>query len=169
MSGIIIVVGEMGSGKTTEVKKRFVKPTKSQVKVYAPKPKDFAECGNIKVYKDFLYLLKSSYEDVDTLFIVDEAFTVIPKEEPDIRKEKEKMMADWLVNSRKCNNFIFWVFHTFKQVPTWALGYSEIVMRFNTKEQLQHQKLRFQSFPKLVASFDQYPTIPKFEYDTIVL
>jgi hypothetical protein len=169
MAGIIIIVGAMGSGKTTLMKEKFIKGCKMNAEAFAPKPKDFAECKNVKVYPDFTFMLKNSKNKVDTLYVVDEAFTVIPKKEPDVTKQYEKDLAEWLVNSRKCNNLIFMVFHSLKQVPTWLLAYSEVFIRFGTMDQLQFQKNRFDSFPPVVESLEKYPRIKKYEYDEIIL
>ena len=166
-----ILVGAMGSGKTTYLKNNWLKPTKKEVLCYALIKKDlgnYAYESNFKKYIDKAVLKK------DTLFIIDEAKRALPKKEPDptlfVINGKKKFDYDlitWFLNSRKCNNAIFIVFHSFRDIPLWLLMYTNYIIRFGTKDQIHVQKRRFIDSEPIIESFENYPTLNNFSFDEI--
>lgn len=164
---VTIIVGEMGSGKSTELKRRFLSKTKRNVLCYALIQKDM---GNYTYDSDFRNLVERGVVMKETMFVIDEARTAIPDAKPQpTKKEWDKKLVTWFLNSRKCGNMIFIVFHGLSEIPVWLLMYTNFLIRYNTIDQINYQITRFRSFPAVVKSLEDFPTIPKFKYDQITL
>lgn len=155
---VTIIIGDYGTGKTTLLKKKFLSHTKRNKKIIAPVPEDFP---NMKVETDFEAYMKDAVKLTNTFFVVDEAVTCIPMKQPDASSnDHNKRVLTWLVNARKFNNAIFFVYHDFNETPLWIFRKADFVLRFQTNDQLDIQKRRFITFPKIVRSFEaeQQPT-----------
>lgn len=163
---VYLVIGEMGMGKSTHVKERFMDKWKREIMAYNLIADDFE---GIPCIHDFDEYLDEAVYKSNTLMIVDEASTCIPEKKPNPRKPFGKKILTWFVNSRKCNNPVFIIYHSYKDVPLWVLMYSNFMIRFNTMDMLDIQKRRFRSYPKVVESFEDFPTIPKFKFCDIVI
>ena len=162
---VTIIVGALGSGKTSLLKNRFLKKTKKQKLCYALMQQDL---GDYTYIRDFREYIEQGVKMKDVLFVVDEAVTAVPKKQPDPTKKKfDRELLTWLLNSRKCNNVIFFIFHALQDIPVWLLKYSTFIIRFDTVDQMNFQKTRFASFPTLVNSIKTNPRIPKYQYDEI--
>lgn len=162
---IVVLTGDFGTGKSSLIKTKFLKSNKS-VLVYALIKKDLGE--NLNYEMNFEKYISKAVKMSNANFIIDEAKTAIPKEEPDAQKSQfERDIITWFVNARKCNNSIFIVYHTLREVPIWLISYTDFFLRFRTNDLLQHQKNRFISFPKIVESLEKYPTLPNFKYHEI--
>ncbi len=143
---IVILVGSLGTGKTTYLKKKFLNKTKKNKLIFARVKQDIGG----KVYTNFKDYVSDAVLLSNTTFVVDEAKTAIPRNEPDVSKNKFGVdLITWFVNSRKLNNPIFIVYHSLRDIPVWLLGYTNYFIRFTTIDQFQHQKNRFQSFDSL--------------------
>ncbi len=168
---VTLVIGEMGSGKTSYLKSTWLYKTIKKILCYALMR---ADMGNYEYERNFKQYIEKAVTKSDMLFVVDEAKTAIPKKEPDAsqymitgKKKFDYELVTWFLNSRKCNNAIFIVFHGWREVPLWLLMYTNYVVRFRTKDQINIQKRRFESFQPIIDSFENYPTMKRFEYDEI--
>lgn len=162
---IIIVVGDFGAGKTTMLKTQFLKPSKKEKLIYALIKKDL---GDYPYERDFKEYINIGVTKANTLFVIDEASTAIPNKQPEpSKKDFDNKLITWFLNARKCNNYIFIVYHTLREIPIWLISYSDYFLRFRTNDLLQHQRNRFISFPNVVKSIDTIPTMKNFEYDEI--
>lgn len=162
-----ILVGDFGTGKTTYLKKNFVNRTKKDKLIYALISKDF---DGLPCERNFKTYVDKAVSKKDTLFIIDEARTAIPKQEPDVsRGDFDRNLITWFLNARKCNNFIFIVFHSLREIPIWLISYSDMFIRFRTNDLLQHQINRFQSFPAIVESIHEQPTMKNFDWQEITI
>ncbi len=170
---VTIVVGDFGTGKTTYLKRNFLSRSKKPPLVYALISKDF---GNSPTERNFKMYIEKASKLSNTTCIIDEAATALPRLAPDPTKNVfSYQMLAWFLNARKCNNSIFIVYHTLREVPIWLVAYSDYFIRFNTNDLFQHQKNRFQSFPnitkcletpeKFSKTFSMYNK--KFYYDEI--
>lgn len=163
----IILVGASGMGKTTEIKRHIAKSKKTKLG-YALISQDFE--GVIPIERDFKTFVDKAVKMKNTMFIIDEASTALPNEQPDATKNTfERNLKIFFLNSRKCNNVVFIVYHTMREVPVWLIAYANYFLRFNTSDQLQHQLTRFQSFPTIVKSIQENPIIPKYEYEELFI
>lgn len=149
---IVIIVGDFGAGKTTFLKEKFLNKTQKQKMVYALIKKDIG--GN--VYNNFKSYIGDAVKLSNTTFVVDEAATALPRKEPDPSKGKFPLeLLTWFLNARKCNNAVFIVYHTLREIPIWLISYSDYFIRFKTNDLIQFQKMRFQSFPNIVQSLEK--------------
>lgn len=162
----ILLAGEMGSGKTT-LSKEYISRTKRHNNVFALLKQDFP--ANVPVYTNFEKYISDAVKKSNEIFVCDEAYTVLPKNEPNPKNAHEHRLLVFLVNSRKLNNLTLWNFHALNQIPLWLLNYSSLLVRFKTKDLLQYQITRFGSFPTVVKSLTDFPEIPQYEYDEIKL
>ena len=73
-------------------------------------------------------------------------------------------LADFLVNCRKLNNFIFIIFHSLSQIPSeWLIPYLDYLIRYKTNDLLQYQISRFKSFANIVRNLIEVKTVPDFK------
>ncbi len=129
---------------------------------------DFLDVKRIRSNNNFKQFLREAVKEKDSLHIIDEAKTAIPRNEPEANSsEFEDNLIKWILNSRKVNNFVVVVFHSLRDVPVWFLMYTNYFIRFGTNDQIQHQLNRFQSYESICKSLKENPTISKFEYDEI--
>lgn len=162
---VVIEVGDFGTGKTTLLKQKFL-ISKMQKRAYALVKKDL----NIPCENNFKTFLDDVVNLTNTICVVDEASTAIPREQPDATKrEFDRKLLTWFVNARKYNNVIVLVFHALEEVPKWLIKYCDYFLRFKTNDLLQYQMQRFRSFPNLYQSLIDIPTMPNFVYDEIKL
>ncbi len=171
---VTVVIGDFGTGKTTYLKEKFLKHSKKKKLVYALISKDF---GGIPTFRNFKMYMNEASKMSDSVFIVDESATALPRKEPDPTKNPfNYQLLCWFLNARKCNNSLFLVFHTMREVPIWLIAYSDYFIRFRTNDLMQHQIMRFSSFPNVVKSLEKPPTQfnksfycygKKFDYDEI--
>ena len=164
---IIINVGEPGTGKT-KLCKDYIEIVKKQPLVYATMEKDFS----FPIIEDEDIFWNLCDRRKDTCILVDEAETTIRKNDPQRTANKiAKLQVRCFGNARKLNNLYLINFHALAQVPEWLLdcGGVTLINRFQTKDKLQKQIRRFESFPDLVSSLEELPTIEKFKFDPIIL
>lgn len=159
MYGIVtIVVGEMGSGKS-EYLKNFIRSTKKKNIVYGLLRQNFEKLDFFT--SDIRTFVRVAVTRSNTLFIIDEGKTALPKKDlQDYTWKKnsdEKKLLVWLENSRKLNNAVFISFKTLQSVPLWLIGYSNYLTRFNSRDQMQYQKVRFKDYPQIVKSLISQP------------
>jgi hypothetical protein len=162
---VIIVVGDFGTGKTTLIKNYLLKAKGRKVKIFALVRNDYKE----NVYTDFKKYVYDVVNVKDTFCVIDEAKAVLPKKIPDTPKPHIERFLKFLINARKLNNFVFIVFHALHEIPIYLIGYADRFMRGRTNDLLQYQKNRFMSFPPVVKSIDDFPTLENFEFDDIKL
>lgn len=163
-----IIVGRRGEGKTTFLKETFLKKSKKDKYVFARVTDDYLDVPNVKLFTDFTEFLKVVKTKSDIIIVIDEAYTVLPKEIR-IGNVTDESIIVFLVNCRKLNNFVFIVNHSLKQTYLWELDYADFFVRFNTNDLIQHQKNRFVSFEEITDSLERNPKINKFEYDEIII
>jgi hypothetical protein len=149
---VICIAGELGAGKTTYIKKMAKKVKSKQIICYLRISDDW-EDDSVSTYTNFESFLRFANCQRNTLFIIDEAFTCLPKKLV-VKMGKpnniHNQLADFLVNCRKLNNFIFIIYHSISQIPTeWLLPYLHYFVRFNTTDLMQYQIARFKSFPNI--------------------
>lgn len=162
---ISVIVGSFGYGKTTYLKNTFLNKSRKEKLIYALIGQDFNEHKTIRNFKIFV---DDAVKMSDTIFVVDEAKTALPQKEPDANKNPfERNLLTWFLNARKCNNNIFIVYHTLRQVPVWLIGYIDYLVRFGTTEQRKYMLNRFDGIEPIIASLKKYPTIKKFDKDVI--
>lgn len=162
---VILLTGAKGSGKTTLIKTKFLISKKNKL-AYTLIGSDL----NIPSESNFNKYLDKAVFLNNTIFIVDEASTAIPWRRPDpTKREFDRKLVTWFLNSRKCNNYIFIVYHSIEEIPHWLIKYLDYILRFRTTDLLQYQIQRFKSFDKIVESLKSYPHIQNFEYDEIKL
>lgn len=169
---VICLAGEMGSGKTSYIKKLSKKVKTKTICCYLRITDDWND-GNVLKFTNFVEFIKYANTQTNTLFIIDEAFTCLPKK-LNIKMNKpndiNNLLADFLVNCRKLNNFIFIIYHSLSQIPTeWLIPYLDYLVRFKTNDLLNYQSQRFKSFPNIVQNLEQFPTIEKFKPKIIKL
>jgi hypothetical protein len=165
---ITTIVGRPGEGKTTYIK-TFSSGKKALC--YCRIGSDFDD-GKTIIFTDFIEFLDYANAENNIICYIDEAYTCLPKElriKMGKPNDPHNKLADFLVNSRKMNRFVFIIFHGWFQIPTWLLQYTDIIGRFNTNDQMQVQVNRFISFPEIVASLKEYPTLPKYKPQKIKL
>ena len=160
------IVGELGTGKTTYIKKFSEKCKRKKVVCYLRLNSDW-EDKNIIKFTNFEEFLIYANKQKDTLFIIDEAFTCLPKK-LNIKMNKpndlNNKLADLLVNCRKLNNFIFIIFHSLSQIPTeWLIPYLDYLVRYKTNDLLQYQISRFKSFPNIANNLIEVQIIEKYK------
>lgn len=169
---VIIIVGEMGSGKTTYIKNFSSRLKDKQTLIYL-RLKDDYEGKKVKKFTNFMDFINQAKKSKDTLLLIDEAFTCLPKQltiKMNNPSHPHNKLADMLVNTRKMNNFLFIILHSLKQIPTeWLLDYCDYLVRFNTKDKLQYQINRFETFPNIVESLEKIPKLPKYKSITLKL
>lgn len=163
---VICLVGEMGSGKTSYIKKYAAKVKGKNICCYLRVSDDWNDKKVLK-FTNFVEFVKYANTQTNTVFIIDEAFTCLPKK-LNIKMNKpndiNNLLADLLVNCRKLNNFIFIIYHSLSQIPTeWLIPYLHYLVRFKTNDLLQYQINRFRSFASIVASLIQFPTLEKYK------
>lgn len=161
-----ILTGGMGMGKTTYIKENFLKITKRKKYVFARVKNDYDDVENVQCFTDFEKFMSLVFNVTDSVVVIDEAYTVLPKE-LNVKRKIDEMIAVFLVNSRKLNNFVFILNHSLKQTYLWELDYTDTFIRFNTNDLIQHQRNRFISFPPVTDSLEAYPKMNKFEFDEI--
>lgn len=166
---ISIVVGDFGAGKSSMLKTRFLNRSKKEKLVYALMKKDMPD---YPYESDFRTYVKKSVRMANSLFVIDEASTCMPTEQPDVHKKGEagifnRNLLEWFLNARKCNNMVFIVYHAIEEIPKWLVKYCDYFIRFRTNDMLQYQINRFRSFPNIVKSLKEIPTMENFEYDEI--
>lgn len=165
---IIAVVGGTNEGKTTFIKNRFASQCKKKnILCYARMRTDFSEDKNIKVLTNFMTFIDEANGENDTLCIIDEAFTCLPKTlhvKMDNPNHPHNKLSDFLVNSRKANRFVIIIYHAWQQIPSeWLIPYLDYVVRFNTNDQMQYQVQRFKSFPNIANNLMEVPVIEKYK------
>lgn len=164
------LVGDMGSGKTTFVTKNFCEKTKREILCYLRVRSDFP-IKRAKVFTNFMDFIATANTKTNCIFFIDEAFTCLPKRlniRPDKPDKIDNQLADFLVNARKLNNFVFIVYHSLNQVPTdWLISYLDYFVRFRTNDLMQYQFNRFSSFPNIIRSLQEKNITENFVYDVI--
>lgn len=156
---VIVIVGATGEGKTTYIKNKF--KSDRQTICYLRIESDF-EGNNVIRFTNFMYLLKHMRRKKNKKCFIDEAFTCLPKRleikmnNPD---HPHNILADFLVNARKMNNFIVIILHSLKQIPEWLPTYMDYLIRFNTNDQFKYQAQRFSAFTIIEESIKQQPLI----------
>ena len=162
---VAAIVGELGTGKTTFIKK-FAKKCKKKIVCYLRLNSDWEEEG-IKTFTNFEQFINYANQQKDTLFIIDEAFTCLPKKlnvKMNKPNDMNNKLADFLVNCRKLNNFIFIIFHSLSQIPSeWLIPYLDYLIRYKTNDLLQYQISRFKSFANIVRNLIEVKTVPDFK------
>lgn len=163
---VIAVVGDMGAGKTTFIKKYSARYRSDQTYCYMRLSTDW-EDKKIITFTNFEQFIRVANKKKNKLFLIDEAFTCLPKRlnvKMDKPENIHNQLADFLVNSRKMNNFIFIILHSLSQIPTeWLVPYLDYIVRFKTNDLIQHQVQRFKSFPHIEKNLLDYPTIENFK------
>jgi archaellum biogenesis ATPase FlaH len=169
---VIAIAGDLGAGKSTLVKKYSSLCKKKKVVCYLRIESDW-EDNKIKKFTNFEEFLIYANKQTDTLFIIDEAFTCLPKKinvKMNNPKNIHNRLADFLVNCRKLNNFIFIIFHSLSQIPTeWLIPYLDYLIRYKTNDLLQYQIQRFKSFANIVKNLMEVQTVEDFKPITLKL
>lgn len=163
---VFVLAGEFGSGKTTLLKHYLKKIDPKKKRMLFALVKNDLGSDIIKSSKEFF---AEAVNSKDTCMIIDEARIALPKSIPDNPGEHDLRILTTFINARKLNNIIFIVYHSLGEIPLWLLKYTDILLRFRTKDQLQYQRARFASFANIVESIDNFPSIEKFEHDQIIL
>lgn len=171
---IIVIVGGTNQGKTTFIKKRFASQCKKKnILCYARMRTDFSEDKNINVHTNFMNFLNEANRENDTLCIIDEAFTCLPKRlniSMDNQNHPHNKLSDFLVNSRKANRFVIIIYHAFAQIPSeWLIPYLDYIVRFNTNDQMQYQVTRFKSFPNIADNLVSMPVVENYKPEILKL
>lgn len=167
MHGLVnCLVGEMGSGKTSYIKKFASRVKTKNICCYLRVSDDWND-SKIKKFTNFVEFIKYANTQTNTLFIIDEAFTCLPSKlniKMDKPNDIHNLLADFLVNCRKLNNFIFIIYHALAQIPTqWLIPYLNYLVRFKTNDLLQYQINRFKSFTNIVENLIRYKEIEKYK------
>jgi len=169
---VICLAGELGAGKTSYIKKFAAKAKAKQTVCYLRISDDWND-KNILTFTNFVQFIKYANTQTNTLFIIDEAFTCLPKKlniKMDKPNDINNLLADFLVNCRKLNNFIFIIYHSLSQIPTeWLIPYLDYLVRFKTNDLLQYQITRFKSFANIVSNLMRYNTVEKYKPITLKL
>lgn len=156
---VTCIVGATGEGKTTFYKEKM--KSDRQTICYLRIETDFEEENAMK-FTNFMKLLHFIRNKKNKKIFIDEAFTCLPKRleiKIDKPNHPHNLLADFLVNGRKMNNFITIGLHSFKQIPDWLPTYLDYVIRFNTLDQFQYQSKRFSAFPAIEESLKKDPII----------
>lgn len=163
---VIAIVGAMGEGKTTYVKGYTSKSRRNSL-CYLRIGSDFENDKKVNAHTNFMQFIKEGNKSKDRICIIDEAFTCLPKKlniKMDNPNHPHNQLADFLVNSRKMNNWVFIIFHSLSQIPSeWLIPYLDRLVRFNTTDLMQYQFQRFKSFPNIANDILEYPTIEKYK------
>ena len=169
---VIGIVGQTGEGKTTYIKNKADKVRSKKIVCYLRVSDDWDD-DNIIKFTNFIEFLKFANSQTNTLFIIDEAFTALPKK-LSIKMGKpndlHNQLADFLVNSRKLNNFIFIIYHSISQIPSdWLIPYLDYLVRFQTQDLLQYQIQRFKTFANIAENLRTNTTVQKYKPITLKL
>ncbi len=167
---VIAVVGHTGAGKTTFVKKFSSRFKSSDTYCYMRITSDW-EDKRIKAFTNFEHFIRVANTKKNKFFFIDEAVTCLPKKlvvKMDNPRHIHNQLADFLVNARKMNNFVFIGLHSVAQIPTeWLIPYLDYLVRFKTNDLMQYQSRRFSSFPEIAKSLIEIPEVE--EYKPIIL
>lgn len=167
---IIILVGAMESGKSTYGKKYISRtPSDRSRLVYARVKRDFEDHPKLLYFNVFNDFLSCALGESNASMFVDEAVTCLPKELPSGMSKRGNRLTTWLVNSAKCNNFCFIAFHQLDQIPKWLIGYSEILVRWNTMENLAPMIRKFSFSLPVVKSLTENPVLKPYKPEIIKL
>lgn len=169
---VIAIVGDTGAGKTTYVKNFSARCKRKEIICYLRIRTDLEDQKIIK-YTNFEEFLNVASKKKNTLFLIDEAFTCMPKKlnvKMNKPNDMNNKLVDFLVNSRKMNNFVFIIFHSLSQIPTeWLIPYLNYIVRFKTQDLLQYQVSRFKSFPQIHSNLIEVPTVADYKPITLKL
>lgn len=150
---VIDLVGHTRTGKTTFIKKNYCSKVRDKkIFAYVRLRDDFYIEGAI-VFNNFQNFLRVVSKEKDCLIIIDEAWTTLPDKlniSMTNPKKLDNILADFLVNAPKMNNFVFIIHHAFAQIPSkWLIPYLDYLIAFKTNDMLNTQVRRFQSFPEI--------------------
>lgn len=163
---VICLAGKTGEGKTSYIKK-FSKKLKTKKTVCYLRISDDWNDEDVFKFTNFKEFIEYANTQKDTLFVIDEAFTCLPKKlniKMNNPNDLNNLLADFLVNARKLNNFVFIIFHSLSQIPTdWLIPYLDYFVRFATQDLLQYQIARFRSFPNIMQSLIDFATVKKYK------
>lgn len=175
---VIVLAGDMGCGKTSLIaldyfaktnrkKYRFVRRSATLQNNPTPIQKRiFSELQKSKEYKDFIPFINKMITETNSIITIDEAFSVVPKQ-INVKNEEDEKLMTLLVNTREANNFLFFIYHTLRDIPIWLIGYADYFIRYRTNDLFQFQRNRFMSFPEIVKSIDENNITENFVYDEI--
>ena len=117
---VIDLVGHTRTGKTTFIKNNFCnKAPNKEIIAYVRLRDDFNIAG-ATVFNNFQEFLRYVSNKKDCLIIIDEGLTALPDKLNISMSNPNKLdniLADFLVNAPKMNNFVFIIHHAFAQIP----------------------------------------------------
>lgn len=156
---VVCMLGATGEGKTTYYKIKF--RSDRQTICYLLIESDYEDTNVIK-FTNFMDLLNYIRRKKNKKIFVDEAFSCLPKKldiKIDNPDHPHNILAEFLMNARKMNNFVVIGLHSFKQIPDWLPTYLDYIIRFNTMDQFNYQANRFSAYPIIEKSLRSEPVI----------
>ena len=167
------LVGHTKTGKTTFIKEKFCnKVDNKEILAYVRIRDDFNIEG-AKVYNNFEEFLRLVSKKKDSLIIIDEAWTALPQTINVSMGKPNKLdniLADFLVNAPKMNNFVFIIYHSFSQIPSkWLIPYLDFLIAFKTNDMYNVQIRRFTSYPEIARYLSGKPITENYIKKTLKL
>ncbi len=138
---VVLVVGRKGSGKSTEVQNLMAKAPKSKVKLFDP----FGDHPDYESYDDFKQFTSDVKALKNHIVVVEEA-TIF------LGHWKDYDVVELLVRSRRHENIIVLVFHSFTDLPKYIFRLSNIVVAKKTLDPVE--KVEALGDPKLLAIYE---------------
>jgi len=147
MSKCIIIVGNTGTGKTTEAKKLL---SSIQMKKYIyDVNNEYREYDKQAVFPNFKIFLSNAKMMRDTVIMFEEATIFLT------HASSSESIRDMLVRKRHTNNIIIFNFHALRQVPLYLLDFCNYLIIGKTNDIPDKMRTKFDSFTDIVDAFNR--------------
>ena len=168
-----VLAGHTKTGKTTFIKNTFCNNAGDKEIIAYVRLRDDFNITGAKVFNNFVEFLHYIKDKKNCLIIIDEGWTALP-DKLNITMGKpnklDNILADFLVNAPKMNNFVFIIYHAFAQIPNkWLIPYLDYLIAFKTNDMYNIQVRRFQSFPEIARYLSGKPITENYVKKTLKL
>lgn len=149
MSKVIIIVGNTGTGKTTEAKK--ILASISMPKYIYDVNKEWTEYGNQQAVfpSDFKIFVNNCKLKTNTCLMFEEATIFLT------HAGSSESIRNILVRKRHTNNIIIFNFHALRQVPLYLLDFCNYLILGKTNDIPKNIYNKFDSFTDIIEAFEE--------------
>jgi hypothetical protein len=167
------LVGHTKTGKTTYIKENYCSKVNDKDIIAYVRIRDDFDIKGANVYNNFEEFLRIASRKKDSLIIIDEAWTALPDKVNISMSKQNKLdniLANFLVNAPKMNNFVFIIYHSFSQIPSkWLISYLDFLIAFKTNDMYNVQIRRFTSYPEIAKYLSSKPITENYIKKTLKL
>lgn len=120
--GVIILVGQRGSGKTPIIKKYISEAKTKNIVVYDPRreyPAEYTLFHQFKYFKKFIYNIQ-------------DAFVVIEEATSMVTQFKDLELSEQMIAAEHNNTILFFVFHSLIDTPPYIIRNCNYLILLNT-------------------------------------